>query len=220
MARPKSEYANSSSPRDYVGTVDAAAILGVSVSTIQKMVARGSLKAWRTGGGHRRIALVDLRQIAMGAGLDERLPEQRGDRPTVAPDANAPMRILLVENNKVVVKSIEKQLARLAGRVDLTVSSDAADALLKIVEQTPELLVTDLAMEPFDGFHLLRVLRGSKSQKNLPVIVVTGMSDTEIAAKGGLDERVTVYRKPVPVDRLLGFVDAMLQARILGSLPK
>jgi excisionase family DNA binding protein len=211
MARPKSELAAQGVQRDYVGTKDAAAILGVSVSTIQKMVARGALKAWRTDGGHRRIALDDLRNHALDVGIDAVISTGREERR--AEVSFRPLRILLVEDNRVTVKALEKHFARLDDRVQLVVCADAAEALLKIAERTPDLLVTDLAMQPFDGFHLLRVLRSSDKYRHLPVIVLTGMSDAEITARGGLDARVTLYHKPVSADRLLGFLDAMLQAR-------
>jgi excisionase family DNA binding protein len=62
MGRPRSTYA----PRQasYVGTKDAAAILGVSVSTVHKMLARGRLRAWQTAGGHRRLDVEELRRLA------------------------------------------------------------------------------------------------------------------------------------------------------------
>lgn len=57
MGRPKTKLSRSAIAEGYVGTLDAAAILRVSVSTVQKMVKAGTLKAWRTQGGHRRVSL-------------------------------------------------------------------------------------------------------------------------------------------------------------------
>jgi hypothetical protein len=45
------------------------------------------------------------------------------------------------------------------------------------------------------------------------VLVVTGLSDEDIAAKGGLDPMTLCYRKPLSFERLGGYVDARLQDR-------
>ncbi len=42
---------------------EAAAFLGVSIRTIDRMVARGELTAYRTSGGHRRFSAGDLHKL-------------------------------------------------------------------------------------------------------------------------------------------------------------
>ena len=78
MARPKSRAEQIlSSNEAFVGTKEAAAMLGVSVSTIQKMVESGKLRAWRTQGSkmfvelNSRIAVESLiRGIIIQSGND------------------------------------------------------------------------------------------------------------------------------------------------------
>ena len=42
----------------FCGTTEAARILGLSVGTVQSLVERQELMAWKTRGGHRRIAMT------------------------------------------------------------------------------------------------------------------------------------------------------------------
>jgi len=42
--------------RDDVTSIEAARILGLAVRSVQLMVDRGDLQAWKTPGGHRRIS--------------------------------------------------------------------------------------------------------------------------------------------------------------------
>ena len=64
MARPKSRADEiSAAAEHFLGTKEAAALLGVSVSTIQKMVEAGTLRAWKTQGGHRRVAERDVLEM-------------------------------------------------------------------------------------------------------------------------------------------------------------
>ncbi len=219
MGRPKSAYAAQAVSSDYVGTKDAAAILGVSISSVQKLVERGKLEAWRTEGGHRRVSMESLKALA------------HDFAPAAAASAAAPangkrlqraIRILVVEDNPVMSKVLGKHLERFGDALEVAFSNDAAEALLKITEDKPDLVITDLAMQPFDGFHLIRVLRSSAKYQDIIVIALTGLSEEEIQKKGGLGDNTTVYRKPLPYERLSGFLDAMAQMRgiSLGAVRK
>jgi excisionase family DNA binding protein len=41
-------------------TLEVARLLGMSVRSVQLMVDRGELEAWKTSGGHRRIARASV----------------------------------------------------------------------------------------------------------------------------------------------------------------
>ena len=214
MGRPKSAYAPQAVSSDYVGTKDAAAILGVSVSSVQKLVERGKLEAWRTDGGHRRISMQSLKVLAQESAPTAGTTSHDGAAHQLAKRA---IRILVVEDNPVMSKALGKHLERFGDALEVAFTNDAAEALLKITEDKPDLVITDLAMQPFDGFHLIRVLRSSARYQDIVVIVLTGLSEEEIEKKGGLGGSTTVYRKPLPYERLNGFLDAMAQFRGAAS---
>ena len=44
----------------YLTTRQVAAVLGVSLGTVQQMVESGALQAWKTAGGHRRILATSV----------------------------------------------------------------------------------------------------------------------------------------------------------------
>jgi len=208
MPRKAIKVARLAEPEPFVGTKEAALILGVSISTVQKMVDAGTIRAWRTDGGHRRLALESLKEAAMRLNA--------GARPASSVAAvphQGPTRVLVVEDNAVVAKAMAKVLSAYEGRLEAIFARDAAEALLKCSETEPDLVITDLIMEPFDGFHLIRVLRNSERLARMTILVVTGMAAKDIAAKGGLGDDIIVYRKPLSADRLGGFIDAFLQQR-------
>jgi PleD family two-component response regulator len=80
----------------------------------------------------------------------------RGKRSNARPSGS--LSVLAVEDNPSMVALYEKTFVRCAAPVTLHVASDAAEALLLIERTRPMLIITDLVMEPFDGFHLLKVL--------------------------------------------------------------
>ena len=48
-------------------TREVAQRLGMAVRSVQLMVDRGELQAWRTPGGHRRILRASLRRVGLGS---------------------------------------------------------------------------------------------------------------------------------------------------------
>ena len=46
----------------FCGTSYASKLLGLSVGTVQALVARNELRAWKTNGGHRRISLKSIQE--------------------------------------------------------------------------------------------------------------------------------------------------------------
>ena len=203
MARPKSRADEiSAAAEPYLGTKEAAAMLGVSVSTIQKMVEAGTLRAWKTQGGHRRVAERDVLEMKSTGLASPSRASHRG-----------PLAVLIVEDNPVQLKAYGKAVADWGPRVAVSYAGDGAAALLAIAQRRPELVITDLAMEPFDGFHLIRTVRGSIELQDTRILVVTGLSDDEIAAGGGLDDVTLCYRKPLSFQRLHGYIDALVHRR-------
>jgi excisionase family DNA binding protein len=190
---------------EYLSTRQAADLLNVSVSTVQKMVEAGQLQAWKTKGGHRRILASALSGIAR--------PRRPGDW------ASNVSNVLVVEDNAAMITFYQKLFAKEERRAHVTYASDAAEALLLIERNRPSLIITDLLMEPFDGFHLLRVLRKSAEFRQIRILVVTGMTPAAIEAKGGLPPGVVMYRKPVSMERIEGYLDAYQQERDLLAPP-
>src|SRR5687768_17308739 len=88
-----------STDTDY-STRDVAALLGLAVRSVQLMVDRGELQAWKTPGGHRRID-----RASVDAFLQDRqgLAGKRQSAAGTAPDATArdgKAKVLLIEDSK------------------------------------------------------------------------------------------------------------------------
>jgi len=186
-------------------TTEAARRLGVSNTTVQMMVERGDLAAWRTRGGHRRISAVSI----------ERLKASReapaGRRTTDA------LGVLLVEDDITLRTVYLQAIQGWKLPVRISVAGDGMEALLLIERERPDLVITDLLMAPVDGFRLLRMLRERREFDDMAVVAVTGLSASDIAAKGGLPKGVVVYDKPAPLDKLQGFIESSITRKQLAA---
>jgi CheY-like chemotaxis protein len=84
------------------------------------------------------------------------------------------VKILLVDDNPMVLGMLRGALAPLAS---VTTASDAADALLKAVEDPPDLLVSDYRMPGMDGRQLVDKLRSRPKTAGASVILLATKSD-------------------------------------------
>jgi excisionase family DNA binding protein len=194
-------------PKDVLTTREAARLLGLSVSSVQRLVMDQALQAWVTPGGHRRIsrhAVERFRDASSNNG------SAAAAAPAEArPQAPASLKVLLVDDDAMQRAYLQTCLAQ-SGR-DMTVSAaaDASQALIQIERHRPDLVITDLAMQPFDGFHLVNALATEAEYAGISVLVVTGLPPDDPVLQQRLPDWVSVYSKPVAPQRLMGYVDAL-----------
>jgi excisionase family DNA binding protein len=188
-------------------TRDAARMLGVSLRTAQMWAESGLLTAWKTSGGHRRITLESVRKLLDGSGL--RAAEIQVD----ATPAEAP-RILVVEDDPIFQDLYQAMLVKWSMHPQVSIAENGFDALIRIGKALPDLLISDLNMPGMDGFEMLRALQDLPETADLPIIVVTGLSEAEIAFRHGVPAPIPVLGKPIQFDRLERMAAAALQGRV------
>src|SRR5436190_11628406 len=82
--------------------------------------------------------------------------------------------LLLVEDNPMVLAMLRDALSPLA---HVTTAGDGADALLKAVDDAPDLLVSDYRMPGMDGRQLVEKLRSRSSTAGISVVLLATKSD-------------------------------------------
>jgi CheY-like chemotaxis protein len=84
------------------------------------------------------------------------------------------VKVLLVDDNPMVLAMLRDALTPLA---HVTTAGDSADALLKAVDDAPDLLVSDYRMPGMDGRQLVEKLRSRSSTAKISVILLATKSD-------------------------------------------
>jgi excisionase family DNA binding protein len=187
----------------YCGTSYAAKMLGISVGTVQGLVEKNDLKAWKTQGGHRRISLQSIQDYQRRHNLAPASMMQGEDR----------LRILVVEDDENTRLMLQANFDQWGLPLDTVMYSSAMEALLDMPSLQPQVLLTDLKMPNVDGFEFLKTLSSHNLFSNLAVVVMTGMSPEDVQAKGGLPDGVQLLQKPIDMDWLHGFFDALMSVR-------
>lgn len=190
-------------PEDYCGTTYAAKLLGLSVGTIQTLVEKNELQAWKTQGGHRRISMPSIREY-----------QRKHNMLTVqTPTNETRLRVLLVEDDAVTREMLRDYCNRSSMPVDCTAMSSGLEALIDIASIKPDVLITDLDMPGVDGFELLRTLQQNPNFSRMTRLVLSALTPEEIKARGGLPENVVFMSKPINMDWFNGFFTAFMAGR-------
>ena len=91
------------------------------------------------------------------------------------------VKVLLVDDNPMVLGMLRGALSPLAA---VSTATDGADALLKAVDDPPDLLVSDYRMPGMDGRQLVERLKSRPSTANIAVIL--------LATKAEISEKLTL----------------------------
>jgi CheY-like chemotaxis protein/cellulose synthase/poly-beta-1,6-N-acetylglucosamine synthase-like glycosyltransferase len=117
--------------------------------------------------------------------------------------------VIVVEDDVGVQKLVAGALGR-AG-YDVTLASDGVQALQRVAEAIPDLLLADVTMPRMDGYELVKCLRADPATRALPVIFLTGKAATEDVVTGldlGADDYLP---KPFRLAELLARVRAKIE---------
>lgn len=140
-------------------------------------------------------------------GPEPAVPEREGQRAASA--ARERELVLIADDSRSVRQQLVSILETLPG-VEIRLASDGLEALALAREKKPDLMLSDHEMPGLNGIQLLRLLRGTWSRVELPILMLTSNSATEtkvLAFQHGANDYVT---KPVE--------PAELVARVLGQL--
>jgi DNA-binding NarL/FixJ family response regulator len=149
-------------------------------------------------------------------------------KPSPDIDADAPRRILIVEDHPIFQMGLVDLIQQEA---DLTVCgavADVGDACRAIASLHPDLVIVDLSLKQSNGFDLLQTIKAE--HKSLPVLVLS-MHDEQIhaerclraGARGYINKKETSESVITAIRHLLGgniFLSTSMTAAILNKFQK
>ena len=99
-------------------------------------------------------------------------------------------KILVVEDEATLQKTLTKALVR--SGYDVLSALDGLRGLEIAREEKPDLILLDIILPKMDGFEVLRELKKDKSVSEIPIIILTNLSDMSDVQKT-LDLGATTY---------------------------
>ncbi len=90
-------------------------------------------------------------------------------------------KILLVDDSRSFLMGIKGLLSN--SNLDLTCVTEASIALEEISKQNFDFIISDLEMPGMDGFEFIKHVRKNKNTSIVPILAMTGSTDTESMSK-------------------------------------
>jgi DNA-binding NarL/FixJ family response regulator len=119
-----------------------------------------------------------------------------------------PKRLLVVDDEPNLLRALAAALR--AEGYEVATARNGREALVRVAESLPDLVVSDIRMPVMDGYRLARSLRGAPHTSLVPVVFLTAKGETEDRVEGfraGVDAYLT---KPFEPDELLAVIRGIL----------
>lgn len=222
----KTETISDTSPAsDQLTTFEAARMLGLAVRSVQLMVDRNELQAWKTPGGHRRISRLSVEQCLRARAGEEAQaadPAVHGTvRSAVAP-AQPPhaaktavageMNVLLIEDSIHFQNLVSLLVTQHFPQWQLHIANDGITGLAMYGQIQPDILIVDILLPGIDGGTLITTLRSHPQFAKSQLIVVTSLDEAQRAPYAFALQGVNVIYKP----RLVAELPALLAQSLEG----
>ena len=118
--------------------------------------------------------------------------------------SDAPKRVLVLDDDRFVLGVLEEMLSEV-GRYHVATEADARDALARLDEHRPDVMICDLVLPDMDGIEFLQAAAGQGFRGK--VVLITGYDDglreaaTDLARALGL-QVAGAFRKPIGAEQL------------------
>ncbi len=203
---------------DY-STRDVAALLGLAVRSVQLMVDRGELQAWKTPGGHRRIdrasvdAFLQGRQGQAGKKRSAARTAAEAAAPGGAAVESGKAKVLIIEDSKHYQKLASMLLRNEFPELEVFVADDGFAGLAMAGQLQPALLIVDILLPGMDGATLIASLRSHAQFAESRLLVLTSLDEADLAPYMFALDGVPIVHKPRMVTDLPRCIRELLGQR-------
>lgn len=117
-------------------------------------------------------------------------------------------KLLVVDDDPSLLLAVSETLR--AENYDVVTARRGAEALVRVAEALPDLIISDIRMPGMDGYALVRNLRASPRTRLVPIVFLTAKDETADRIAGfrsGVDAYIT---KPFEPEELVAIVKSIL----------
>lgn len=96
---------------------------------------------------------------------------------------------------------------------EVVTAGDGSEAMLKVENSSPDLILLDIMMAGMDGYEVCRLLKNNEKTMSIPIVMVTALQEKEDrikAIEAGADDFLS---KPVDMDILYAKVKSLLRVK-------
>jgi len=116
--------------------------------------------------------------------------------------------ILVVDDSPTVCKIVQVILTKMGCRV--VIAEDGLEALVKIEDEKPDLILLDIMMPHMDGYQVCSLIKKKPHYKHIPVVMLSGKDGFFDKVRGRLAGSTGYITKPFQPDVLTETVEKHL----------
>ncbi len=116
--------------------------------------------------------------------------------------------ILVVDDSATVRKLVSGKLEKCG--LEVICAVDGMDALEKINENIPDLILLDITMPRMDGYQVCKLIRGNEATKDVPVVMISGKDGFFDKVRGRMAGTTGYITKPFGPETLMKTVEAYI----------
>lgn len=119
--------------------------------------------------------------------------------------AGAAQTVLVVDDSPTVCRLVEITLQRQGYKV--ICASDGFEALARISDALPDLMLVDVNMPRMDGYQLSKTIKGSRETEGIPIVMLSGKDGLVDRVRGKMAGAIDYMTKPFVPEELVAVVD-------------
>jgi CheY-like chemotaxis protein len=127
------------------------------------------------------------------------------------------VKLLLAEDNPLVRDLVAKGLEPIC---EVIAAADGADALLKVIDDLPDVILCDYKMPGLDGRQLFEKLRGREATRHIPFLFMASRADIEERLRPLVDGVEDFIAKPFLIKDLVRIAKKVVDRLHLEKLQK
>ncbi len=125
--------------------------------------------------------------------------------------------ILIVDDDQRMLDALRRTLHHQRDDWDMTFIRNPEEAWESLLQMAYDAVVTDVRMPGMTGIELLERIRRTDKTKDVPVVVLTGLNDTDLKERALLSGAVDLMNKPVDAGQLIARLRSVLQDEELSG---
>jgi len=120
----------------------------------------------------------------------------------------AKKKILLVDDEAQLVEMLKMRLE--VNGYEVAAAHDGTEALKKVIDESPDLIILDIMLPKVDGFRVCRMLKADERYRTIPVLLLTALASEEDREAGRKAMADGFIAKPFSAEELIERVASLL----------
>jgi CheY-like chemotaxis protein len=135
----------------------------------------------------------------------------------MTPTSGKTVKLLLADDNPLMRDLVSKSLEPFC---EVLLANDGADALLKVIDEPPDVILCDYKMPGLDGRQLFEKLRGREATRHIPFLFMASRTDIEEKLRPMVDGVEDFIAKPFLAKDLVRMAKKIVDRLHLEKLQK